>query len=367
MGSPTVCKHRMAHYRHIDKILHGDIEIGGEEIGLFPQSSNRMMHMSKSGLSAMTLRTFISMYGLQLEEYYDEYFGAEHRKFERIYGDRLVFVMVDTSEVEMTRVPSKIQKKVRRVGKRRRDKLRHQWAYINPMNRIHGFLILKEVTNKNHTEKTYAIDTVASSYFSEKKGVGSDLITLAKIFSQKVGAKHLVLEVANEYSACGFSDSEDEESEDESDEESEEESEEDYEEESERSRSNTHTIWFPDYSSLDIICKELWKKCMRKNHEDIPYYNLSLEYIDNGIQSYFNAAMMSEDGDLWSGTSEHIVKDVDEPGETEYGGFWYQKGRRSQIGLMRFYERFGFVEDPEVFKNWCCFYEVPYPTMRVSF
>ena len=105
---------------------------------------------------------------------------------------------------------------------------------------------------------------------------------------------------------------------------------------------------------------------MRKNNQDIPYYNLSPDYIENGLYAYFHSEMMSADGELWPGTHENIVKDEDEPEETEYGGFWYQKGRRSQRGLMGFYEKFGFVEDPEVFKKWYCFWEISYPTMRVS-
>jgi hypothetical protein len=32
--------------------------------------------------------------------------------------------------------------------------------------------------------------------------------------------------------------------------------------------------------------------------------------------------------------------------------------------LMKFYERHGFKEDIEVHLDWCCFGDIPYPTMR---
>ena len=119
------------------------------------------------------------------------------------FGDTIVFVLADlATNVDPTWVPPHIYKKVRKAGKLRRKKLRHQWAYINPPNRIHGFLI-KEVTNAQHKKLTTCIDTICSSYFTNKGDwVGPD--ELAKDFSKYLGAFDIVLEVANEFSGWIF-------------------------------------------------------------------------------------------------------------------------------------------------------------------
>ena len=183
--------------------------------------------MEKTGLSVLSLRSFISAWSSELTDYYGEDFGSLYEglkpledcpgSFVRDYsqprliddsefGDTIVFVLADlATNVDPTWVPSHINKKLKKAGKLRRKKLRHQWAYINPLNRIHGFLIMKDVTNAQHKKLTMCIDTICSSYFTDKKGIGSDLMELAKDFSIALGAHDVVLEVANEFSANGFS------------------------------------------------------------------------------------------------------------------------------------------------------------------
>ena len=110
--------------------------------------------------------------------------------------------MVDNDE-NVDHIPAEIKKKARKAGKWRRAKLRHQWSYVNPLNRIHGYIVLKDVTNEQHKQKTLSISTVCSTYFSKKKGIGSDLMDLAKTFAEATGYFDIVLEVANEYSGMG--------------------------------------------------------------------------------------------------------------------------------------------------------------------
>ena len=60
------------------------------------------------------------------------------------YGDTIVFVLADlATNIDLTWVPPHIQKKYKRAGKLRRKKIRRRWAYENPLNRIHGFLVIK--------------------------------------------------------------------------------------------------------------------------------------------------------------------------------------------------------------------------------
>lgn len=313
--------------------------------------------MEKTGLRVLSLRSFISAWSSELTDYYDEYFGTWGSD-ENEFGDTIVFVLADlATNIDPTWVPPHIRKKLKRAGKLRRKKLRHQWAYKNPLNRIHGFLIMKEVSNVHHEKLTMCIDTVCSSYFTNKRGIGSDLMELAKDFSKYLGASDIVLEVANEFSWNAFPEVP-EESEEESEEESDEESEEESDEEEDE-------VWYPDDNVMSILTDELWKKCMRKSEDGRRvYYNLDQEYIEAGLWNYFHCANDREEDKLWKGTEKRTISDKDDPKDTEYGGFWYQKGKRSQEKLMKFYEKFGFKEDPEVYTDWCIFCEIPYPTMR---
>ena len=103
---------------------------------------------------------------------------------------------------------------------------------------------------------------------------------------------------------------------------------------------------------------------MRKDENKV-YYNLDQEYIEAGLWNYFHCALESgDDSKIWYGTEKRIISDKDDPKDTEYGGFWYQKGKRSQVSLMKFYEKFDFREDSKVHTEWCVFSEIPYPSMR---
>ena len=358
--------------------------------------------MEKTGLSVLSLRSFISAWSSELTDYYGEDFGSLYEglkerdncpgSFIRDYsqpkliddsefGDMIVFVLADlATNVDPTWVPPHIHKKLRKAGNLRRKKLRHQWSYENPLNRIHGFLIMKDVTNAHHKKVTMCIDTICSSYFTDKRGIGSDLMVLAKDFSKALGAYDIVLEVSNEFSANGFpddeSDDEEETSDDESDDEEEtsddesddeEGSDEEGSGEEEESDDEEEYIWYPDDNVMSILADEFWKKCMRKSKDGRVYYNLDQEYIEVGLWNYFHCSHECEDnGGIWQGTERRAISDKDDPKDTEYGGFWYLKGKRSQAPLMKFYEKFGFKEDPEVHTDWCIFSGIPYPAMRLT-
>ena len=313
----------------------------------------------RNGLTYMTLREFISWYSEELGEYYGGEFWFDELDIidDDMIGDTMIFCLVDTSEEYHP--PKDIKKKIRKAGKWRRDKLKHRWYYGNPFNRIHGYIILKEVSNTLRGKRTISVSSVCSTYFTEKKGIGTDLMELAKEYAKEMEYHDIVLEVANEYSGMGFSD------EGESDEESEEESDEESEEESDEEEQNN--TWYPCESAIDIISEEFWKKCMRKNNRVIPIFNLEQEYIEESIRDYMFHEYNSGDAEIaWEGTGEKKIIDKDEPGENEYGGFWYLKGKRSQERLMKFYEMHGYNEDPEVHFNWGCFSEIPYPVMRLK-
>jgi hypothetical protein len=329
----------------------------------------------ENGLVAITLSDFINIYSVELGEYYNEDFGQVDKPVcpGDSYGDTFAFVLVDHGPDHL---PQNIKKKIKKAGKWRRDKLKHQWSYVNPMNRIHGFLIMNNVTNEHHKDLTLSIDAICSSYFSEKKGIGNDLMEVAKKFATNMGTYDIVLEVANEFSARCSSDSDDEsdesdESDDESDESDDESDESDDDDESDESDDDDESDesddepWVPDESVLDILSSELWKKCMRKNN-DVPYFNLDQMYLEEELNNYFNSTTNSDDSSSWQGLPKNIIKDKDDPEDGEYGGPWYQMGKKSQSKLMKFYERHGFKEDIEVHLDWCCFGSIPFPSMRYT-
>jgi ribosomal protein S18 acetylase RimI-like enzyme len=314
----------------------------------------------RNDLTYMTLRDFIACYSKELGDYYggEFWFNELDIIHDSSVGDTVVFCLVDTSEEDL--LPNEIKKKIRKSGKWRRDKLKHQWSYKNPFNRIHGYIILKDVSNTHREKGTMSVSSVCSTYFTEKKGIGSDLMKLAKEYAQEMGCFDIVLEVANEFSGMAVSEESEEESEEEESDEEESDEEESDEEESEN-------IWYPCESGLAIISGQLWKKCMRKNSRGIPTFNLEQEYIEESIRDYlFHEYNSGDAGVVWGGTGERTIKEADEPSESEYGGFWYRKGKKSQERLMKFYEMHGYKEDPEIHLSWGCFSEVPYPTMRLQ-
>jgi hypothetical protein len=164
---------------------------------------------------------------------------------------------------------------------------------------------------------------------------------LSEEFAKLSGYTDIILEVANEYAGYG-----------ESDEETEEETEEEDEEEEQGD-------WFPDESVIDILTDEFWKKCVRKDKHGHVSYNLEKEYLESCLCSYLYC-----DSEQYM-DKERIVANK-EPGEYEYGGFWYKKGKQSKIRLMKFYEKAGYKEDPSVHLDWNCFSKIPYPSMRLE-
>ena len=313
----------------------------------------------REGIAVMTLRDFIQHYHEELEDYYDEDFGSGERILDNKYGSTVVFCLVDTrvprEDGFSEFIPRHIRKKLRRAGKWRRDKLKHQWSYANPMNRVQGYIVVKDLTNIHRTTKTLSLSCICSTSYTERRGIGGELMGALKDYGEDAGYADIILEVANEFSAKGMSDEFW----------AEKEAEEEEKEEEEKEGEEKGEQWYPDEDALEVLSYELWRKCMRKNERGIPYYNLEQEYIEECIREYLLEETTSEEpGQLWKGNGLREVNE-DEPGENDYGGFWYQKGKKSQDGLMKFYEKWGFKEDPEVHLEWGCYEEIPFPTMRL--
>ena len=109
--------------------------------------------------------------------------------------------------------------------------------------------------------------------------------------------------------------------------------------------------------ALEIISHELWRKTMRFK-DDTPYYNVDKDYISQHVEEYFYYQDYEQEDE-----EKEPIDVKDEPDDNEYGGFWYRKGYKSQEGLIGFYKKFGFVDEPKVHHEWNCYSCVPFPTM----
>ena len=328
------------------------------EIYNFLLWDQKLVKGERSGLSLITLKDFLYKYGEDLQNYYGEDFYVKGDEEEWLHdnsedggSDTMILCMADLWGEDNTFVKQGVKKKIKKAGSQRRKRIKHRYNYVNPMNRIHGFVILKrEYVKKFPEKKIMAISTIATSSFSEKRGVGSDLMDMVVHLSKVCKYDDIILEAANEFAYYAF-----EEEEEEDEEEEEEWSEEEEEEEEDN-------IWYPTDEVLDVISHELWRKTMRKPEGDNPYYNIDKNYIWSDVKDY----LLNETVDTDQLKDGQEYETSEDPQDCEYGGFWYKKGKVSQTRLMKFYEKFGFFEDPNIYLKWGCYDKYPYPTMRYS-
>ena len=99
-----------------------------------------------------------------------------------------------------------------------------------------------------------------------------------------------------------------------------------------------------------------------------PYYNIDQEYIEAMLHGYFVGYKDENEEneeyediyDLISESDDDTIEPI-EPGDCEYGGYWYKKAIESQSPLIAFYEKFGFEESKKQRKY---FGSTPYPCYR---
>ena len=112
-------------------------------------------------------------------------------------------------------------------------------------------------------------------------------------------------------------------------------------------------------SLKDILAHEFWRKIMRRIDGEI-VYNLGKDYISYLIERYFDCVCRP------TRPFKEKITVSEEPGENEYGGYWYRKGLEDSKNLRGFYEYLGYREDPRVHTDWRCFGKIPYVAMVKS-
>jgi hypothetical protein len=295
---------------------------------------------SDSGAKLMfqTLKDFLNIYHDDITDYVDA--DAFCLSEDNLSAYEIV-CLVDRSEIkEHTMIPS-MRKKYRKAGRTRRLKLDDKFHYVNPLNRIHAYVIVEKSPGKSGDD-TMAINVICSSNYSDIKGVGNYVMSSSVECAKKCKFKNIVLEVGNEglpEHPDYVSDSDDEIETDSEDEETDSEDEEEEE--------NLEEL-------IEEVSCRLWKKTVR-HEEGVPYYSIGEHYIQAIVNEYLYNTPPSCD--------EVDILDDEEYG---YGGYYYQKGRNETKHLLTYYESFGFKEDPKVHKEWQCFSELPFPSMILN-
>ena len=312
----------------------------------------------KSGLTPMTLKTFLRTYREEVCRYYDleDYEQALSNLYDK-EGMDAILCMVDTKEDAS---PPTDKKYPNKAGSYRRNKWKHKFSYDNPLNRIIAFASLEHCSQSPEDKKVVKLPVIGSTYFSSIRGAGKDLMNILSSLAKVNDYTHMVLEVANEHSGEGH----ESEGEYESDEEYYSDDSSDEESDDEEENDDLDEV-------IEIVAHELWRKTVRVDKEtSVPYYNLSESYIEAELHNHlYNIQRKDEECDEEERMELTPLFDCDEDGEeieprdTSYGGFWYRRGKKSQEMLLGFYEYMGFVEAPEVHKEWGCFSNIPYPTM----
>jgi len=312
------------------------------------------------GFSIVRLNDFLKMSGEEI----DEVMCLKHRNTSTPYE---ILCLVDFRDNVSDTMSIERRRKLSRSGGAKRRKIKEKYHYDNVFNRIHGYIILEEKKGYKDIprDKTVvSLSLICSSYYSNKKGIGSILMeSMIKLVKKSFYFTDIILEVANEYAGT----EEDEESEDE------EEYEEEYEESVESVESEDEEYDSGEESdevSIQIetvntgliqkISKEFIRKIMRMIAGNA-YYNIGDDYIRDIIYSYIeDEGYDDEESHIKEVIEEKTEKEIEEHG---YGGYWYNKGKQSQIGLYKFYEKFGFVEDGRLNYEWNAFTTDPFPCM----
>lgn len=322
-------------------------------------------YLNNTNLVFETLNNFIKRYEHQLG--YDCGFLIKSENKSRYQ----LYLLVDISESKLNTMNSEMKRKYRKCGKERRQKLDEKYDYrINIMNRIHGYIVVEHSPGLSD-DKTIAINIICSSNYSDVKGVGSYIMNMFINMSRKVGYKNIVLEVGSDAieedtirsdvhdmeisdeeeinSESNLVNNNDKYSSDEYEYEygSDSESNEEYNEEY-----NEYTQLIHDFS--EYLSENLWKKSIR-HRNNIPYYSFGEQYLMDIIIDNLENELTEQD-----------LPEIYTDEQYGYGGYYYHKSKKHSKKLLEYYEKFNFKEDPKVHKEWKCFSELPFPSLRLE-
>jgi hypothetical protein len=285
---------------------------------------------STTNLVTTTLCDFLVWHKEEIGEYHG--ISDQWPVYEQSVCDYEIILLEDISSKKNNTMKPSVKKSYRKAGKARRDKMKANYHYENPFNRIHGFVIIQGEPGSK--KDSIALNIVCSSAFTDQKGVGSYLMTCVEELGKASGYKDIVLEVGNHYATTYKDDMKPSTDVEQMGEEV------DEEESCE--------------SIIDLCAKQLWKKTVRKNEEG-PVYLIEEDYIRSIVSEYLYDDEVSHE--------DYEVNEDDNDDLYGYGGHFFEKGKRSSQALISFYESRGYREEPKIHTVWKCFTDTPLPTM----
>ena len=305
------------------------------------------------GFEIMRLRDFLDEYRYEIHKQY-LFYNMKKRNYNSKYE---IFCLVDCLSDTKTTMNSKVSKKYRRSNTKTRLRMKKQYHYTNIFNRIHGYVILEDLKESEDTpisKTVVSLSLICASKYSDKKGIGSCLMNFTKDISKMSGYTDIILEVSNEH-VTGINAIYDEIFDEYSDD--------DYSDDEEEYEYIDSREIYNDFM-VDKITEEFFRKSLRHRINDKgikeEYYNVGDEYISDMVYSYLNDIKKEYI------TSPYDITPEKYPNVNEYGGYFYRKGKISQIGLFKFYEKFGFKEMPEINYKWKIYTCDPLPAMICS-
>jgi hypothetical protein len=288
------------------------------------------------GFELLRLKDFLELYSGEIGH------SMKVKKKNKESPYEIICLVDRRADVKHTMSESR-RRSLRRAGGAKRRRIKSKYHYENVTNRIHGFLLLEDQQkNKNipRSKKVLSLSLICSSYYSNMKGVGSFLMKSMIALGKVAKYSDIILEVANDQVGSYEDEEEEEEEEWDSDEEEEE------------------SINQP---LIDHLGREFMRKVVRVSEDGTAYYSIGDDYINDIIYSYLEDEYEYETYD-----EQFTEVDFSEPGENEYGGYWYSRGKRSQINLFQYYEKFGFKEEYKVHYEWKAFTTDPFPSMILN-
>ena len=306
------------------------------------------------GYEIMRLRDFLDEFRYEIHKQF-LFYNMKKRNY---YTKYEIFCLVDCLADTKSCMDSKVYKKYRKSNTKTRLRMKKQYHYTNIFNRIHGYVILEDLKDSEDTpisKKVVSLSLICASKYSHKKGIGSCLMNFTKDICKISGYTDIILEVSNEH-ASGINANIDEIFDDIYSDDEYSDDEDDYEYVDSREIYNDFIV--------DKITEEFYRKSLRHRINDkgikVEYYNVGNGYISDIVYSYLNDIKQEYV------TSSYDITPEKYPNVNEYGGYFYNKGKYSQIDLFRFYEKFGFKEMPEINYKWKIYTSDPLPTMICS-
>jgi len=280
----------------------------------------------------------------------EDYFNKNKQKHS-------ILIAVDTSGAN-DYLPKKYKGK--KVSSKRKKKYKKRYSYENPMNRIHGFLILQHDVCPCRTKdrmKMISMTVVCANHFASASGmkaIGAFLIGLFLFIAKEMKNNKAILEVANNYAADDGIDDFDDDDDDDDDE-----------------FSNLGFEYLFSKSELQrMTVPELKDELIRMT---LPRTGNKSKLVSRILEAQEDTefGVLKKMGEF-PYTPDSIDDEVDCSNPISfgidddiygYGGINYTNGKQDAKKLYCFYERIGFRESGKLNTDWKCFDNEPFPAM----